>query len=271
MGGRLTASLLRMPWALDLDGVIWRGTDTVPGSPEAVACLRAAELPLAFVTNSALRTPAEVAANLAHHGIPDSEPEVITSAMAAATMVEPGERVLVVGSHGLFEALSQRGAAVAPAEGTSRFRIGTDSSFDAVVVGITFSFNYEQLAAALRAIQGGARFIATNLDSVFPVADGVVPGNGALVAALRTASGVVPEVAGKPAEPIAALVRERLGNDGIMVGDRSDTDGRFAARLGYRFGLVLSGATSPDMAGPEPWATKADLRSLVGDVLSKPE
>ena len=104
MGRELTG------WALDLDGVIWRGTETVPGAPAAVARLRAAGVPIAFVTNSAQRTPAQVADKLASHGIPDAESDVITAAVAATTMVDPGDRVLAIGSDGVFEALRPEAA-----------------------------------------------------------------------------------------------------------------------------------------------------------------
>lgn len=252
MGRQLTG------WALDLDGVIWRGTDTVPGSPEAVAELRAAGVPIAFVTNSAMRTPAQVAAKLAHHGIADAEPEVITAAMAAATMVEPGERVLAVGSEGLLVALREAGAELVDA-----------GPVDAVVVGISMSFDYDDMTRAMRAIDGGARFIATNTDTTYPSQDGLLPGNGALVASIETATATAPTVAGKPHDPIAALVRQQLGGDGLMVGDRADTDGRFATAIGYDFGLVLSGVTSAtDLpVEPTPVAVAADLRALVADRL----
>ena len=245
-------------WALDLDGVIWRGTETVPGSPEAVQRLRDAGVPLAFVTNSALRTPAQVAAKLASHGIPDAQDEVITAAMAAATLVEPGERVLAVGADGVRGALDEAGV-----------EIVDHGPADAVVVGLDPSFDYETLTRAMQAVAGGARFIATNTDSTFPTADGLVPGNGALVAAVATATDQIPEIAGKPHDPIGALVRDRLGSDGLMVGDRADTDGLFARAVGYRFGLVLSGVvTAADLpVEPAPDHTADDLATMVTSVL----
>lgn len=253
MGRELTG------WALDLDGVIWRGSDTVPGSPEAVAALREAGIPIAFVTNSAMRTPAQVAAKLAHHGIPDAEPEVVTAAMAAATMVEAGERVLAIGSEGLTAALTDVGA-----------ELVNDGPADAVVVGITMSFDYDDMTRAMRAVGAGARFIATNTDTTYPSHDGLLPGNGALVGAIAIATGTEPEVAGKPHDPIALLVRERLGDAGLMVGDRADTDGLFAESVGYEFGLVFSGVTAPSdlPVVPRPIATAPDLRALVADRLS---
>lgn len=252
MGRQLTG------WALDLDGVIWRGTETVPGSPGAVARLRDAGIPIAFVTNSALRTPRQVAAKLESHGIPDAESEVISAAMAAGRMVGAGDRILVIGGDGVLAAMRDAGA-----------EIVDDGPVDAVVMGIDQRFDYEAMTRAMRAIDAGARFIATNTDSTFPAADGMVPGNGALVASVATATGRAPEVAGKPHEPIADLVRARLGDDGLMIGDRPDTDGLFATTVGYQFGLVLSGVTAnADLpVEPNPDYTADDLAGMVDLVL----
>lgn len=215
--------------------------------------MRDAGIPIAFVTNSAMRTPAQVAEKLAYHGIDDAESEVITAAMAAATMIEPGERVVAVGSDGLTAALTEAGAEVVP-EGPA----------DAVVVGITMNFDYRDMTRAMRAIDGGARFIATNTDTTYPSHDGLLPGNGALVGSIAIATSVEPRVAGKPHDPIAALVRDRLGDVGIMVGDRPDTDGLFAEAVGYEFGLVLSGVTTrADLPViPAPVMIADDLLSL---------
>lgn len=242
--------------------MVWRGTETVPGAPEAIERLRRADVPFAFVTNSAARTPAQVAEKLAAHGIPDAEDAVITAAMAAAAMIDPGARVLVVGGDGLHHALAGCGAeVVAPS--------AAPATVDVVVVGITTDFDYHVLTAAMRAIRAGARFVATNDDATFPDATGLLPGNGALVAAVATCAGVAPEIAGKPHAPIAGFVRDRLGPVGVMVGDRPETDGRFAASVGYDFGLVLSGVVGPgDLpVEPTPRYVAADLMTLVDELL----
>lgn len=241
-------------WALDLDGVIWRGAETVPGAPEAVARLRDAGCPVAFVTNSSARTPAQVAEKLASHGIADTEDLVVTSAMAAADLISPGERVLALGGDGVTEALRLREATMVES-----------GAVDTVIVGIRTDFDYEMLTAAMRAILDGARLIATNDDPTYPDADGFLPGNGALVAAVSVATGVEPVIAGKPHRAIAELVRGRLGPEGIVAGDRPDTDGLFARSLGYRFGLVLTGVVGPaDLpVEPQPDHVADDLLALV--------
>lgn len=245
-----------MPLALDLDGVVWLGDEVVPGAPEAVARLRAAGEEVVFCTNNSNSPVAEVEAKLGGFGIP-AVGAVITSAIAAAALVEPGERVLVCAGPGVVEALEQRGAVPV-----------RSGSADAVMVGLHLDFDYERLRAATAALRGGARLLATNDDATWPTTAGLLPGAGAILAAIVVASGAVPAIAGKPHAPMAALVHARLGDDGVMVGDRPETDGRFAAALGYRFALVLSGVTR-SAEGIEPTAdlVAPDLATLVDALL----
>ena len=210
---------------------------------------------MAFVTNSAARSPAEVAEKLARHGIGDAEDLVVTSAMAAAAMVSRGVRAYVIGSAGLRAELQLRDVEI----------VGGGAPADVVVIGISADFDYQAMTDAMRGLRDGARFVATNDDSTFPDSDGLLPGNGAIVAAVATASEVHPEIAGKPHQPMAELVRARLGPNGIVVGDRPETDGLFARAMGYRFGLVLSGVTSSDdlPVEPAPEVVADDLSQLV--------
>ena len=251
-------------FALDLDGVIWRGTEAIPGSADAVGQLRAAGHPVVFVTNNSSATIAQQEAKLASFGI-DATGAVITSAQAAASLVEPGERVLVLGGPGVVEAVQIRGAEVVDHGDLSDGAAAVArAAIDAVVVGLDWTLDYHRLAAAVQAVLAGARFIATNTDPTYPSERGLLPGAGALVAAVATASGVEPVVSGKPEEPAATLVRAGFGAAGIMVGDRPETDGAFAATLGYDFGLVLSGVTeSPEGVHPTPDFVADDLADLV--------
>lgn len=246
-----------MPWVIDLDGVVWLGREVVPGAAEAVAMLRAAGEQVVFATNNAWATVAEQESKLASVGI-DAAGAVVTSAQAGASLLEAGERVLVIGGPGLLEEVAQRGV-----------RIAEQGPVDAVISGLDRSFDYDALRRAGRAIRDGARWILTNHDPTFPTSDGLDPGAGALGAAIAAASGVEPILGGKPAGAMVDLLRDRLGPDGVVVGDRPDTDGAFARALGYRFGLVLSGVTrSEDLpVEPTPWRTAADLDSLVREVL----
>lgn len=247
-----------MPFALDLDGVIWLADDPIPGAAEAVAQLRATGEPVVFCTNNSSQTVGEVEAKLARQGIP-AEGDVITSAMAATALVEPGERVLVCGGPGVTEALERRGA-----------RPVRDGDADAVMVGFHRDFDYERLRIAATAVRHGARLLATNDDATYPTPAGPIPGGGAILAAVVAATGVSAVVAGKPNAPMADLVRARLGSVGIMVGDRPDTDGRFARVLGYRFALVHTGVTpAHEVVDPAPDLVAADLATLVDELLPR--
>jgi ribonucleotide monophosphatase NagD (HAD superfamily) len=135
----------------------------------------------------------------------------------------------------------------------------------AVVVGRSLRLDFHTLAAAAAAIRAGARFVATNADATFPTPHGIEPGAGALVAYLEVGSGATAEVAGKPHQPAADLLRDRFGSVGLVVGDQPNTDGRFAQLIGAPFGLVLTGVTSrADLpVSPEPAFVAADLAEMV--------
>jgi len=260
-----------MAWVLDLDGVIWRGNDPIAGSADAVGRLQAEGEDVWFVTNNALPPASEVMAKLVAHGI-DPAGRVITSPMAAAHLVSPGERVLACAGPGVFEALAERGIEVVNAADVAE---GANQRFDAVVVGLHREFDYRRLAVAADAARNGARLIATNDDTTYPAAGGrLEPGAGALLAAVVAASGVTATIAGKPYAPMVELVRDLAGPTGVAVGDRADTDGRFARALGYRFGLVLTGVTGEDdlPVDPAPDEVAPDLATMVDRALvgSKP-
>jgi HAD superfamily hydrolase (TIGR01450 family) len=227
-------------WVFDLDGVIWRGEEPIPGAAEAAMSLIGAGEDVLFVTNLSALPVAAMEAKLARHGI-DGTGRVVTSAMAAAQLVAPGARAVACAGPGVIEALEQRGVTVVPC-----------GPADAVVVGYHTDFDYRAMTVAAQAVRGGARLIGTNDDVTYPTAAGLVPGNGAILASIATAAEVVPVVAGKPYPPMCDLVRARVGPTGIAVGDRADTDGRFARALGYRFVLVLTGVTGRDELPVDP-------------------
>lgn len=246
---------------LDLDGVVWLAHQPIGGSAEAIGRLRGAGIRVLFVTNNSSLTVVAQEESLARIGIP-ALGDVLTSAQAAARLVEPGERVHVCAGPGVVEAVESRGAVVVD-----------DGDADAVVVGFHRSFDYDRLRRASTAVRRGARLIGTNDDPVYPTPEGPIPGGGAILAAVRTAAGVEPLIAGKPHEPMAALVRATVGEANaaaaVMVGDRPDTDGRFAARLGCRFALVWSGVTSRgDMLDPAPDLEGADLHDVADQLLA---
>lgn len=210
-----------------------------------------------FVTNnSAARVEVQEASLLAI-GIP-AKGDVLTSASAAAQLIEPGERVLVCGGDGVIQAVVGRGALVVDAEAERA---------DVVIVGFHRTFDYEAMLRASRAVLNGARLIGTNDDATYPTPDGPIPGGGAILASIVTASGIAPIVAGKPHEPMAALVRAAIGEsaakNAVMVGDRPETDGLMAATLGCRYAHVESGVTAPGTrVEPTPDLIEPDLAAV---------
>jgi HAD superfamily hydrolase (TIGR01450 family) len=223
--------------ACDLDGVVWRGDEAIPPAAGGIAALRGAGLRVTFVSNNSSSPVGDVVAKLRRMGIPAEPDDVVTSAMAAAWMLQhslaPGARVLVCGGPGVREALADAGLEAVD-----------DGPAEAVVVGFHLDFDFDGLDRASRAVRDGARFVATNLDATYPVPGGLIPGAGSIVAAVATAAGVVPEVAGKPEAPTVGIIRERYGATGVVVGDRPSTDGALATALGWPFALVLSGVTA---------------------------
>jgi HAD superfamily hydrolase (TIGR01450 family) len=249
----------------DLDGVVWRGDAPIEGSAEGIAQLRAAGLRVGFITNNSSIPIAGYVERLAAFGVPAVADDVCTSAQAAAALVaskvQPGAAVLPCAGPGVIEALTENGLRVVDA-----------GPVDAVVVGFHRNFDFDRLTIAADAVRGSALFVATNLDPTYPIAGGLVPGTGALVAAVATAAGRAPMVAGKPEQPMADLVRSRFGPDGIMIGDRPSTDGAFARALGWPFALVLSGVAGTDgeepVPDPPPPFVAVDLARLVPSILS---
>jgi len=249
------------PVVCDLDGVVWLAHRPIPGSADAIARLRAAGHRVLFVTNNSFLPLEQIEGALDDVGVP-ARGDVLSSAMAAARLVGEHERVLVVGGPGIVQAMTGRGAAVVER-----------GPADLVVVGFTRAFDFDALHRAQAAILGGARLIGTNDDATYPTPDGPIPGGGSILAAVAKASGADPVVAGKPYEPMAALVHAGVGPLGagsMMVGDRLETDGDFATQLKVDFGLVRTGVTEPGrVVEPAPAYDAPDLAALVDTYLSR--
>lgn len=243
-----------MAWLLDLDGVVWLADVPIAGGADAIAALRARGERVVFLTNNSSATVGEYLAKLGGMGIPTTPDDLITSAQAAASLLEPGMTAVVCAGPGVDEALTERGV--------HTIRAGRA---DAVVVGWHRDFDYARLTAAFASVEAGARLIGTNDDATYPMPEGLVPGGGAILAAVAYATGVTPVVAGKPNEPVARLVGDRVPDASIMVGDRPSTDGLLARRIGVPFALVLSGVTKPGEEPADPPADRVapDLKSLV--------
>ena len=232
----------------DLDGVVWLMHQPIPGSVDAISRLREAGHRVLFVTNNSHSSANEQAAVLESIGVP-AVGDVVTASQSAGALLRAGERVLTCGGPGVMQAITDAGAIVVGRSDDPD--LPKDLAVDAVVVAFHRTFDFAGLTRLSATIRQGARFIATNDDATYPTPDGVIPGGGAIVAAVATASGVQPIIAGKPYAPMANLVRSVLGvvdlSSSWMVGDRVSTDGAFAKTLGCHFAHVRSGvAHTPD-------------------------
>ncbi len=251
----------------DLDGVLYLGPVAVPGAPPAVARLRERGVEVGFVTNNAARTPSAVAAHLTELGIPAGTSDVVTSAQAGAQVLRhdlpAGARVLAVGGAGVRQALAEAGlTAVSTAEADPV----------AVLQGYGVDLAWQELIEAAVAINRGARWVATNDDPTRPTDRGLVPGNGAAVAAVRMAVAVEPQVAGKPYRPLLDETVARLAaSHPVFVGDRLDTDIAGAVNAGLDSMLVLSGSHGPaDLLTAAPGSRPTHLGQDVGALLLPP-
>lgn len=245
---------------LDLDGVLYVGAEAVP---HAADVLRAAGAGRAFVTNNASRTPHEVAEHLTALGIPARPEQVTTSSQAGARLVQQhtrdGAGVLPVGGPGVRAAVLEAGLAIVERP---------EDRPDAVLQGFGRQVAWQDLCDVAVAVQGGALWVATNTDLTIPTDRGIMPGNGALVGAVRRAVSCDPLVAGKPERGIFDVAVQRAGAvRPLVVGDRMDTDiaGAVGAQLPSL--LVLTGISSPEELfaappGQRPTYVGGDLRAL---------
>jgi HAD superfamily hydrolase (TIGR01450 family) len=223
----------------DLDGVLYRGDVAIEGVPDALKRLIGSGARLTFVTNNSTRTPANVALKIeAVTGVPTDPSQVVTSSQAAASMLRPQDRpVMIIGEDGVNQAISDLGMKTTEDPEEAR----------CVVVGMYRDITYQDIDRAAAAVRSGARFVATNIDPTFPTERGFLPGSGALVAAISTAGGREPEIAGKPNEAIRELIRSRGVGEAWIIGDRLDTDiAMGTAEKDWKSVLVLTGVTAAD-------------------------
>lgn len=228
----------------DLDGVLYRGPEAVPGAPEALARLKEQGLKCAFVTNNASRSAEQIAGHLRELGIPAEAHEVYGSAPAGirlmAEHVPAPAKVLVIGSESLRALVEDAGYQVVQS---------ADDQPDAVIQGFDPGLGWAQLAEASYAVNAGAPWFATNLDRSVPRERGIAPANGALVEAVSFGTDRRPLAAGKPEPVMFTQAGETLSlKSPLVVGDRLDTDVLGGNRAGYATALVLTGATAEAQA-----------------------
>lgn len=249
-------------FVLDLDGVLFRGDQRLAGASELLAHFARRSLPYRVLTNNSTRTPAQVAAHLARLGLSVSPAHIMTSSVAAAQHLKlqrpGGARVFVIGEEGLRVPLEEAG-----------FVLADSGAADYVMLGVDRNINYEKLARATLLLRAGVPFIATNPDTTYPSPEGLVPGAGALIAALVATSGVSPLIIGKPSPEAFHLALREMDADretSAAVGDRLDTDIVGGFNAGVATILVLTGvSTRADVArsAVQPTWTFDDLPALV--------
>lgn len=248
---------------IDLDGTIYHGDTPIEGASALIKQLKEQQWQYRFVTNNSSATPEQVAARLNRMGIAAEPGDVCTSAQATAHYIaanKPGANVLVIGEHGLRQALQDNGMTL------------VDEQPDVVVQGIDREFTYEKGAKAVQAIRDGALFIMTNPDLLLPANGGFIPGAGSIGAMLKAASGIEPVVIGKPSRILIQYALDQLecgSEQALVIGDNMLTDIRSGVEAGCDTVLLYTGLTTPDnvdeyqkLSGCEPTYCYFDLAEL---------
>lgn len=219
---------------IDLDGTVYLGKDIIPGAPDFLARFRKEGGRCLFVTNRANRTPERICTQLNGHGINCSAEDILTSAQATVQHLRHGS-VFFIGEEGLQLEIEKANMTI------------TDKSPDYVIVSFDRTVDYEKIKKACRLIDAGARFIATNPDKALRTEEGLVPGTGAIVAAVAAGCGREPFVIGKPERLIMDIALKQLGmnnTEAVVIGDGINTDIPAGAKAGMSTVLILTGVTS---------------------------
>jgi len=228
---------------IDMDGVLYRGRRTLPGAKVFLLHLEEKDAAYILVTNNSTRTPEKYVTVLKEMGIEVSPRRILTSALATAdylgNLLPQGARLYLIGEEGLHSALAAQG-----------FEFG-ERDIEAVVVGMDRQLTYDKLKTATVAIRQGARFVGSNPDKSFPAEEAIVPGTGAILAAIEVATDVKPTVIGKPEPPLFQMALQRMGateKETAVIGDRLETDILGGQRCGLTTVLVLTGISQqPDL------------------------
>ena len=233
---------------IDMDGVLYRGQERLPGAREFLAHLVEGEVTFILATNNSTLTPQQYVGKLAAMDIAVTEDHILTSGQASALYLAQvagrGTKVYAIGEDGLFAALKEQG-----------FQL-TEEKAQYVVVGLDRQVTWDRLRIATLAIRAGATFIGTNPDTTLPTEEGLVPGTGAILAALEAATGVSPQVIGKPQPTLLELAMDRMGvdrNGTAIVGDRLETDILGGKNAGITTVLVLGGITQREELNDSPY------------------
>jgi NagD protein len=243
-------------WLMDMDGVLVHEEDAIPGADQWVARLRERDIPFLVLTNNSIYTRRDLAARLRTSGLDVPEESIWTSALATAKLLEdqrPGGSAFVIGEAGLTTALHASGYTL------------TERNPDYVVLGETRTYSFERITLAIRLIDSGARFIATNPDATGPTLEGPLPATGSVAALISRATGVDPYFVGKPNPLMMRSALNALGahsESTTMIGDRMDTDIVARLQAGLEAILVLSGVTTRTEAERFPYRPSRIVDSL---------
>ncbi len=231
---------MSLGFLIDMDGVIYRGSQLIPGADRFISLLQERDIPFLFITNNSQLTHRDVAFKLRRMGVHVSEENVFTCAAATARFLasqKPGGSAYVIGEGGLSHALHRNGYNV------------VEKDPDYVVVGEGRNLSFENVEKAVRMIDRGAKLIATNMDSNCPTEAGIRPGCGAIVAMIERATGRKAFSVGKPSPVMLRTARKALGlatAETVIIGDTMYTDILGGVQMGYHTILVLSGGTTRD-------------------------
>jgi len=231
---------MKKGFLIDMDGVIYRGSEVLPGAERFIAMLRKRKEPFRFLTNNSQRTRRDVATKLRRMGIDAYEEDIFTCAMATARFLarqKPNGTAYVIGEGGLLQALHQNGYSI------------VDHDPDYVVVGEGRALTLEMMETAIRLVLKGAKLVATNLDPNCPTQNGLRPGCGAFIAMIESATQAKAFSVGKPSPVMMQAAGEELGVPAqqiVMIGDTMETDICGGVQMGYQTVLTLSGSTSEE-------------------------
>ncbi len=243
-------------WLMDMDGVLVREEQAIPGADQFIARLRGLSIPFLVLTNNSIYTRRDLTARLQLSGIEVPEEAIWTSALATARFLEdqrPGGSAYVIGEAGLTTALHAAGYTL------------TDRDPDYVVLGETRTYSFERITRAIRLIDSGARFIATNPDVTGPTNEGPLPATGSVAALISRATGIDPYFIGKP-NPLmmrsALNAIEAHSENSAMIGDRMDTDIVSGLEAGMETILVLTGMTTREQVERHPYRASRVVDSV---------
>ncbi|MEY4559349.1 MAG: hypothetical protein RLZ82_364 [Actinomycetota bacterium] len=243
-------------WLTDMDGVLVHEGHVLPGASELIAKWQAAETPFLVLTNNSIYTPRDLSARLVAGGLNVPEDRIWTSALATAAFLDkqqPKGTAFVIGESGLTQALHDIGYTQ------------TEINPDYVVLGETRNFNFENLTKAIRLINAGSRFIATNPDATGPSADGPLPATGSVAALITKATGMEPYIVGKPNPMMFRSAMRKIGAHSEstgMIGDRMDTDVVAGIEAGLHTVLVLTGIADDAEIKKYPFRPTEILQSV---------